>query len=624
MGSFGQSLPDQYERLSELLTAQVQAISDIRDLYKERVALDREYAGKLQTLARRASEKKSKTEASFVLGAEPTKAWDTKTLKQNSFNLAYDEIINSTLNSAQDHIDLAEKLTAEVVEVLRTMERRNDDIKKKELQFFNKLTADKERTNSERLKSKAKYDDDCGEVDSYRQKQSKSNDDRHAERAAKQSEQLRNEMLNSKNTYIICTAIANQAMAKFYTADLPTLEDELQIIHAQAVQGLVSVLAHAQGLQLNHHDIIKSRLSAVENKLRAIDTSKDQDIFIEYNIRPFSPPKDWKFEPCATFYDNDGLSVEPAPKIFLQNKLRRTQSKLELEPVMANKRREFDQLAALAASKSLENADETSDKYLEAGHQLILFTTSEAILKAEIETILSALGDDVGGQQPHTFKSSSFSIPTTCGYCKASIWGLSKQGKTCKACGMSVHTKCELKVPADCTQGEPRSSSLPPSTIVPHKIDAPTASSFVHTEVAEEKMSYPVATVLFNFNATSAFELSVSEGTQVNVLEPDDGSGWVKVGDFQGHDGLVPASYIEYEQSTSPAISAEGSGQFVQAIYAYAARGSDEIGLAVGELVELSGGINGGMHYGEGWWEGINSSGQKGIFPSNYVELVQR
>ena len=74
-----------------------------------------------------------------------------------------------------------------------------------------------------------------------------------------------------------------------------------------------------------------------------------------------------------------------------------------------------------------------------------------------------ASSDDEGGSSPHDFKSSSFSIPTTCGYCKVwtssvdrsnqniyeaqtSIWGLSKLGKTCRPCGLSVHTKCELKV----------------------------------------------------------------------------------------------------------------------------------------------------------------------------------
>jgi hypothetical protein len=33
---------------------------------------------------------------------------------------------------------------------------------------------------------------------------------------------------------------------------------------------------------------------------------------------------------------------------------------------------------------------------------------------------------------------------------QSSIWGLSKQGKVCKTCGLSVHAKCELKVISSC------------------------------------------------------------------------------------------------------------------------------------------------------------------------------
>jgi hypothetical protein len=34
------------------------------------------------------------------------------------------------------------------------------------------------------------------------------------------------------------------------------------------------------------------------------------------------------------------------------------------------------------------------------------------------------------------------------------------------------------------------------------------------------------------------------EGTIVRVIEPDDGSGWVKVENEAGNSGLVPASYL--------------------------------------------------------------------------------
>jgi Fes/CIP4, and EFC/F-BAR homology domain len=56
----------------------------VRELYRERVALERDYASKLQILARKASEKKAKTTASLVLGNEPTKVWDENALRQRS------------------------------------------------------------------------------------------------------------------------------------------------------------------------------------------------------------------------------------------------------------------------------------------------------------------------------------------------------------------------------------------------------------------------------------------------------------------------------------------------------------------------------------------------------------
>ncbi|KAJ3842788.1 hypothetical protein EV361DRAFT_881673 [Lentinula raphanica] len=50
---------------------------------------------------------------------------------------------------------------------------------------------------------------------------------------------------------------------------------------------------------------------------------------------------------------------------------------------------------------------------------MTLYSTSECVLNAEIDTIVSVIGEDVCVQQPHNFKSSSFLSPTTCGYCKS-------------------------------------------------------------------------------------------------------------------------------------------------------------------------------------------------------------
>jgi len=72
--------------------------------------------------------------------------------------------------------------------------------------------------------------------------------------------------------------------------------------------------------------------------------------------------------------------------------------------------------------------------------------------------------------------------------------------------------------------------------------------------------SHQTATVLFDFTPFSESELGVrrefalltlptgnswlAEGMTVRILEPDDGSGWVKVIDPCEKSGLVPTSYI--------------------------------------------------------------------------------
>jgi hypothetical protein len=64
----------------------------------------------------------------------------------------------------------------------------------------------------------------------------------------------------------------------------------------------------------------------------------------------------------------------------------------------------------------------------------------------------------MGNITPHQFKSSMFTIPTACELCSQYIWGISKPGMACKACGMNVHLKCQMKVDPDCSATKERRS----------------------------------------------------------------------------------------------------------------------------------------------------------------------
>lgn len=51
-------------------------------MFRERAALEREHATKLQALARKASERKARKAVALVVGDEPTKAWDESTIRR--------------------------------------------------------------------------------------------------------------------------------------------------------------------------------------------------------------------------------------------------------------------------------------------------------------------------------------------------------------------------------------------------------------------------------------------------------------------------------------------------------------------------------------------------------------
>lgn len=51
----------------------------------------------------------------------------------STLHAVYDEIMNSMLSAAQDHVNLADALTSQVVEVLKSVGKKNEESRKKVL-----------------------------------------------------------------------------------------------------------------------------------------------------------------------------------------------------------------------------------------------------------------------------------------------------------------------------------------------------------------------------------------------------------------------------------------------------------------------------------------------------------
>ncbi|KAG8762430.1 hypothetical protein FRC11_009461 [Ceratobasidium sp. 423] len=622
---------DQVPALNATLTHQITLLVDVRELIKERVALEKEYAIRLSAIAKKAEEKRARHMTHAVLGEECSKAWTDADVRSSTLDKAFTALINSYENTASDHDSFASALSADVGDALKLLERSKDESRKKQMVFFAKLVAERDRIYGERLKAKQK---------------DRAADDKHADRAAKQLEQQKVEMQNRKNAYLIQVAVANSAKDRFYDDELPLLEDQFQAHHADTMRRMTRLLLHSQALHEGHLESVRRSVANTQAALNAVNPLQDQKLYASFNRRPFS-----------IMILQPEVVTEPEPKILLQNKLQRARQKLaELIPQIEDKSRDVTRLNKLVesygANPALGNYDEVWENLLETSHQLTDLELVRVGYQAEMKVVSSALGGDEGAQKPHEFKSVSFSIPSPCGYCKSNIWGLSKPGKTCKNCGISVHTRCELKMPAECgiapelspsrANSLARASSI--NSVAPSVSSAMSAASTAGGNSAPPRTnalsrpvppaaSAPLATspvtkakVLYSYGASGEFEVSITEDTTVQVVEPDDGSGWVKVVNEQGAEGLVPATYIEViapalnkRRAPPPPTRNAPATKLVKALYSYEAQGDDELSLKEGITYELT---PNGESAGDGWWEGVDSSGKKGIFPSNYVERV--
>jgi len=154
-------------------------------------------------------------------------------------------------------------------------------------------------------------------------------------------------------------------------------------------------------------------------------------------------------------YDDDTMSTNGPSKVFLQNILGKSKGALSsLRGEVDSRRREVE-----AGKQVKQNVRQGKDKRDDIDVSRSVFIALENFhdterrkitAEVEVSTILQAVGDVTLGAVNHAFEAKTFKIPTNCDLCAERIWGLSAKGFACQSCGYTCHSKCQLKVPADC------------------------------------------------------------------------------------------------------------------------------------------------------------------------------
>jgi hypothetical protein len=183
----------------------------------------------------------------------------------------------------------------------------------------------------------------------------------------------------------------------------------------------------------------------------------DSMMFVRHNAGPWEEPAHFQFEPSPVWLDDGNLATDEAALVYLRNILTKTKTSLADYKREHEKKRNEVAIAKQVRQNIREGKDKQNRDEVQVVSAILAIMENmheaerqKVSAEVEISTITSVVGDLSVGARNHNFKAQTFKIPTNCDLCGDRIWGLSAKGFDCQDCGYTCHSKCELKVPADC------------------------------------------------------------------------------------------------------------------------------------------------------------------------------
>lgn len=325
----------------------------------------------------------------------------------------------------------------------------------------------------------------------------------------------------------------------------------------------------------------------------------DSMMFVRHNAGPWQEPGDFQFEPSPVWLDDSNIAVDESATVFLRNVLTKSKSSLgEHKRELDKKRKEVEN-----AKTVRKNIREGKDKRDEVEVVRAIFAIQEAMheverqkvtAEVEVSTITSVVGDLSIGARNHNFKSQTFKIPTNCDLCGDRIWGLSAKGFDCKDCGYTCHSKCEMKVPADCPgeqSKEERKKLKEERQKAAHTVTATngttTSSSADMPRLGRSDTVNSMNTLSSGYSATAHRSISGMSPTAEEAPVAEKKAAAPAPGPRKNR--IVappPAQYIKADDDVPTPIpaSAEPKGRM---LYAYQGNGDGEVTVAEGTDVTI-------------------------------------
>ncbi|KAF1815305.1 FCH-domain-containing protein [Eremomyces bilateralis CBS 781.70] len=634
--SFGAELKDGFKTVNAWVGNGILWLDDIQQFYRERSVIEKEYAGKLSALAKKYFEKKARKSSSMSVGDTPTV---TPGSLESASMTTWTVQLTTLEQRAAEHDRFSTQLVGHVADVLKALQMRYEDLRKAHTEYAAKLEKERDASYADLRKTKGKYDSVCQEVEN-RRKKTDSAFDYGKSKATVAFQQQQAEMHNVKNTYIININVTNRQKERYYNEYVPELLDSMQGLSETRVAKLNSIWSLAARIE---HEVMTrstSYLDHLSSEIPRNNPALDSMMFVRHNAAPWAEPGDAVFEPSPVWHDDSSIMTDETAKNFLRNVLTKSKGQLsDLRRDIDRQKREIE-----GARRVRSNIREGKDNRDEVEVVRAIFTLQENLhevqrqlvtAETEITTITNVVGDVSIGARNHDFKGETFKIPTNCDFCGERIWGLSAKGFTCRDCGFTCHSKCQMKAPADCPGEQSKEDKKRLKTErqeAAHVLDGSRTNGSVSASPSVPELPGNMPGVSRTGTVTSLNTLSsgysaqgqrsVSTSSVVPEMEGD-----TPASSMVEKDSTVKASKpaagrrrILAPPPTAYAGDSGGDGasdrqQKGKMMYAYVANGEGEISVQEGDPVVLV-----GPDDGSGWTK-IKCNLSTGLVPTSYIDL---
>ena len=376
----------------------------------------------------------------------------TRSFRRSASLTTWTTQLTTLENRATEHDKYGSNLISQVAEPLKYYAGRFEELRKRHAEYADSLTAERDGSYDHLRKIKAKYDATCQEVES-RRKKTESHYDKAKTQNAYQQQII--EMNNAKNMYLITINVTNKQKEMYYHDYVPEVMDSLQDLSEFRTLKLNGLWTAASRVEENMLQQSREMMQNLGQEISRNLPHLDSMMYMRHNLGAFQEPANLDFEASPVWHDDGSMVIDDTAKIYPRNVLGKSKAQLgELRREVDKKRRDVDNVKAV--KQRVRDGKEKKD---EAEVVRTLFALQEDLhavdrrrLTAEVETstITAVVGDVTQGAKNHNFKGQTFKIPTNCDLCGERIWGLSAKGFDCRDCGYTCHSKCEMKVPADC------------------------------------------------------------------------------------------------------------------------------------------------------------------------------